>query len=170
MDELIGKAIEFSDGEKKINLSAKKKGILIYLICAVFGCIGAMICRYQYLPSVMNGIWIFEALFAALGAYFMFFVKERLPEYYDKNDINVYGDGAFRMNLLGISFNNKNWPYIVEGARTGCVLGMVLTPVIFLLAAWLFPPEWDMYIKFVFVLVALCFIFILIYCTGKKYK
>ena len=113
----------------------------------------------------------FEALFAVFGAYFMFFAKERLPDYYDSNKISLYGDGAIRMNLPGVNINNRNWPHIVMSARTGLLSGLALTPFLFLLAFYLLPPHIiDKWIKFLFLIAAIGFIVVPIYWAAKKYE
>ena len=55
---------------------------------------------------------------ACFGAYYCFFAKEKLPAFYDQNKINFYSDGALRMNLPGVYFNNRNWPHILRACRT----------------------------------------------------
>lgn len=171
VEELIGKAINFSDEDERAKRLSNTKGILIYLACAAAGVIGTTLCAFVYLESINSVIWVFEALFAVFGAYFMFFAKERLPEYYDSNKISLYGDGAFRMNLPGVPLNNRNWPYIVNGARTGLLSGLALTPFLFLFAFWIIPTHIiDNWIKLLFVIVAVVFVVVPIYWAGKKYE
>lgn len=170
VEELVGKAINFSDDEKTRRVITTK-GILIYLLCVVAGVIGAALCDFVYLDSINNMIWTVEGIFAVFGAYFMFFVKERLPDYYDSNKISLYGDGAIRMNLPGVNLNNRNWPHIVESARMGLLSGMVITPYLFLLAFWILPAHIvDKWIKILFLFAAVGFIVIPIYWAAKKYK
>ncbi|MBQ2794511.1 MAG: helix-turn-helix transcriptional regulator [Oscillospiraceae bacterium] len=171
VDELVEKAISLSDEKERLRKLTNTKGIFIYLICVVIGVIGAVLCNFVYLKSINTVIWTFEGLFAVFGAYFMFFVKERLPEYYDSNKISLYGHGAFRMNLPGISLNNRNWPYIVTSARTGLLLGLAVTPFLFLLAFWLLPPHIvDKWIKLLFLIAAVGFIVVPIYAAARKHK
>ncbi|MBR3953395.1 MAG: helix-turn-helix domain-containing protein [Oscillospiraceae bacterium] len=170
VEELVGKAINFSDDEKTRKVITTR-GILIYLLCLVVGIIGAAICNFIYMDSINNVIWTFEALFAVFGAYFMFFVKERLPDYYDSNKISLYGDGAIRMNLPGVNINNRNWPHIAESARTGLLSGLALTPFLFLLAFYFLPAHIiDKWIKFLFLIAAIGFIVVSIYWAAKKYE
>ena len=64
------------------------------------------------------------------GIHFIFFAKERLPAFYDENKISFYASGAFRMNLVGIHFNNNNWPHILKAIRTWCVSILAVWPVL----------------------------------------
>lgn len=45
---------------------------------------------------------------------FTFFVKELLLIYYDENKITFYHDEFFRMNIVGIQFNNGNLKHILR--------------------------------------------------------
>ena len=171
VDELVGKAINFSDEDEKAKHLTNTKGILIYLLCVIVGAVGATFCGLVYLESINIVIWTFEWLFAIFGAYFMFFAKERLPEYYDSNKISLYGHGAFRMNLPGVTLNNRNWPYIVKSARTGLLSGLVSTPFLFLLAYWILPGHIiDNWIKLLFLIAAIAFIVVPIYWAAYKHK
>lgn len=59
---------------------------------------------------------------AGFGVYLVFGAKEKLPAFYDQYRINFYGEGAFRMNVPGVHFNNRNWPHILHTLRTwACV-------------------------------------------------
>ena len=56
------------------------------------------------------------------GVYFIFFSKEKLPEFYDQYKVNFYSDGIFRMNVPGVCFNNSNWPHILNAVRAWACL------------------------------------------------
>lgn len=171
VEELVDKAINFSD-EKTERPKITTKMIAVYLVCIVIGAIGATACDLYYLPPISEGIWVETLLLAAFGAYFMFFAKEHLPEYYDKQKMSLYGDGAFRMNLPGISLSNRNWPYIVESVRTGLLIGTAATPYLFIFWAWILPDGWDWkelyYIPYIIALIL--FVIIPIYYPAKKYE
>lgn len=62
-------------------------------------------------------LWTILLLGAVFGLWFCFFLKERLPAFYDGNRISFVSDGAFRMNVPGVHFNNSNWPHIVRVGR-----------------------------------------------------
>lgn len=66
-------------------------------------------------------LWLPPFLAFIFGLHFIFFAKERLPAFYDDNRINFYSSGAFRMNLMGLRFNNSNWPHILRVIRVWCV-------------------------------------------------
>lgn len=79
-------------------------------------------------------LWLAPFFAAAFGAYFVFFVKEKLPAFYDQYRINFYSDGALRMNVPGVYFNNRNWPHILSAVRTwACVTIAAWVPAFALL-------------------------------------
>lgn len=55
-----------------------------------------------------------EILSLIFGVYFWLFMKERIPAYYDENRVSIYNDEMFQINVLGVTFNNSNWPHIVR--------------------------------------------------------
>lgn len=80
-------------------------------------------------------------LTAVIGGYFWIFIPMRLPDFYDQNKISFFYDGPLRMNLLGVRFTNRNWPFVVRAARVwSCVL-LVLLPLSYLVLTWLLFPE-----------------------------
>ena len=121
-------------------------------------------------------LWLPPLFSVAFGAYFVFFVKEKLPAFYDQHRINFYSDGALRLNVPGVCFNNRNWPHILSAIRTwGCVTT----------AAWalVFAALWRavtalaapvMAVNFITIFLGLLAIlggfFIPICVVGKKYE
>lgn len=66
-------------------------------------------------------LWLPPVMALGFGVSF-FFVREKLPEFYDKYPLNFVSDGPFRMNVPGVYFNNRNWPYILNAMRAwSCV-------------------------------------------------
>lgn len=134
-DHLIKKAIELSAEE---NDKIKRKNFIVYLLCAFFSivsnfCIyrlhrmGGLLGTFNLMPMMM------VSLFAiGFGAYFWIFIKDKLPSYYDENDISVYVDGVLHMNMPGVVYNNYNWPHIVKVLRGWSVFGMVFFPMVYL--------------------------------------
>lgn len=70
------------------------------------------------------------------GAYY-FFTEEVLPSYYDENRINYIAQGAFRMNIPGVYFNNHNWPIILRWARIWTVVTALAMPPLFAVGTWI---------------------------------
>lgn len=62
------------------------------------------------------------AMALGFGVYLIFFAKEKLPAFYDQYQLNFVSDGAFRMNVVGVHFNNRNWPRVLDAMRSWACL------------------------------------------------
>lgn len=107
---------------------------------------------------------LMSALFLLFGAWGCLFAKPILPTYYDENNIHFVQQGPFRLNMIGLRFNNSNWPPIFTWLRAVTLLLAVLYPLLPLAAAHVpFPPQ-------ILVVVLLLILFGPIYPIGKKYE
>ncbi len=114
---------------------------------------------------ITNGV-----LTAVFGAYFWFFVPIRLPDYYDENKISHIYDGAFRMNVVGVYFNNSNWPHIIRACRWAMAANMVGFSLLSIVFNALIPTLWGSYGEIILFSLLLCGIFVPMYIAGRKYK
>ena len=131
VEELVKKTIGLSDAGKR---RVPKKGeVLTYILCVLAAALetAALLALGVTLEEMSAYVFTFVGLGAIFGAYFFFFVKERLPSYYDENKIDVYSDGPLRLNLPGVHFNNGNWSRVVRAARLGTMLMTVGGPALF---------------------------------------
>ena len=170
VDEIVEKAIVLSDEDKKEKRKALKKRLIIYFICFAIGA-GATYCFYknngaQYYQSLIT----IEVLTAIFGAYFMFFVKERLPKYFDENKISTFSDGFFRLNTPGVYYNNRNWPHIIKNARISLMVTMVALPVASILVRIFFKDSLTYTLVTVFSMSSIMGIFTPIYFGAIRYK
>lgn len=58
-------------------------------------------------------------------------VQEKLPRYYDENQVRYYYHQGFKLNIPGVNLNNSNWPHIVKALRAWCVYLPISVPVIY---------------------------------------
>ena len=135
--------------------------LVIGLTCALFSA------RRQALSETVTTALVLGAIF---GGYFCFFVKTKLPIFYDQNRCGLYYDGPFRMNVPGITFNNSNWPHIVRVGRIWSCLTIVLCPLLNLAMNRLNAPLWLQAERYVFLALLLGGLFFPIYIVGKKYE
>ena len=77
----------------------------------------------------------------AFGIWFFFFIRERLPGYYDTEKISFYADGFMEMNIPGIYFNNQNWPHILRAGRGYCFLVPILYPALYFVLRLFVPGD-----------------------------
>lgn len=106
VENLVKKAISFSDDDPALAKQVKKQRIFVFSICIVISCIENL---FLYSKGVMKeNLLILDFMGLLFGAYFLMLAKEKLPTYYDENKITSYSDGIFRMNIPGLAFNNSN--------------------------------------------------------------
>ena len=140
-NDLVQKVIAFSAEESNGRPKLCKKNVLTYTGCALIAGLEMLVFflllvegNFSGFPGIMiAGMAVF------FGLYFWFFMKEKLPAYYDENKINVYVDGVMHMKLPGVYFNNRNWPYIVKSFRVWSVLNMTIVPTIVVVIGFLLP-------------------------------
>lgn len=166
VDELVEKAIAL-DGEPN---KSKRTRFKIYIISLIIGAAASYYFYKNNGAQFYQSLMVIEILTAIFGAYFMFFVKERLPEYYDTNEIDYYTDGFFRLHTPGVYYNNRNWPYIIKNARTSLMITMVAFPIASVLAMEFLSDSLVFVLITVFTLSSIMGIFTPIYYSAKKYK
>lgn len=170
VDELVEKAISLSDEEKKAAGKAKRKRFFVYLACFI---IGAAATYYFYLNNgaqYYQSLIVIELLTAIFGAYFMFFVKERLPKYFDDNKVDYYTDGFFRIHTPGVYYNNRNWPYVIKNARISLMIVMVVLPIAAILVRVFFSGSIPYILVTIFSWSAILGIFVPIYSCAIRHK
>ncbi len=166
VDEIVEKAIELN---KEPDIS-KRKRFKIYILCLL---VGAAATYYFYKNNgaqYYQSLIVIEILTAIFGAYFMFFVKERLPKYFDDNKVDYYTDGFFRLHTPGVYYNNRNWPYIIKNARISLMIVMVALPVASILVRIFFSGKLSYSMVTGFSFGAILGIFAPIYFGAIKYK
>lgn len=167
VEQVVKAAVSYSDGAQTRAYHTKSKWGLIYILSFMTACL-EILCSYRY-GCITNGLIISAILGASFGIYFCFFVKERLPAYYDENHICVYTDGLFEMNLPGISINNHNWGKILKAGRIWAVSLMLGYPVISYIEGLVFSGIWLMAVDLLLSLfLILGGFFIPIYAVGKN--
>lgn len=169
IENIVKTAITYADENPKRAYQEKSKWIAFYGLSFFIGCIGTLInyiTEQTYLEILTN----LMLLCAVFGAYFCCFVKTTLPTFYDENKVNVFYDGAFRMHMPGIKFNNSNWPHIVKILRICMCLFMILFPIFTLLMGSTILSARTAVGNYLFLFIFFSGLFIPVYLTGKKYE
>lgn len=175
-DNLVKKVIGLSEEESVARPQWKKEHFRIYfgsvavVLFEVFLMVRFREVLHMFVFPDLYTLFMMLGMGLLFGIYFWFFMKERLPSYYDENKINVYVDGIMHMNIPGVYFNNSNWNYIVKAFRLWSTVGMVALPVCYLPVSILFAgfrPLSDIYILLVLYLGGL---FLPPYLLAKKYQ
>ena len=171
VEDIVKTAIAFSeDAPEKRQADRKKRG-LIYAICVLIAAIEAgLLWRFDMEPLLLDNqiCWMHLFFGVFFGAYFMLFALERLPGYYDDNEINYYVHGMFRIHMPGMTFNNRNWPYILGAIRLWAMLTTVLIIPAFVVLFLLFPPQYFLSGQYVIMALSLGGLVIAEYVANKK--
>lgn len=171
MDDVVKRVIHLSEEEKYNRPQVERKDIVFFIVCVVISLLELFgLYQLEHAFYFVIPVFIGSLLAMLFGIYFWFFIKEKLPVYYDENKINVYVDGMIHMNMPGVTFNNNNWPHIVRVLRIWSIVGMTIFPVVFIAVSSLFSnyrPMSDVVLELAFLIGGL---FIPVYVLGKKYQ
>lgn len=168
VDGIVKSALSYAGQSGARAWSSAGEWRLLYILALLTG---GCVALYMYLQGLLSpDTWVSLALSAIFGAYFCFFIRLRLPAWYDDNRISGVRDGAFRMNVPGLYFNNRNWPYIIRTGRIWSLSNLALYPP-FSLACTLAAPElWSWAERYVMLAFVLGGLFIPMYITGKRHQ
>ena len=172
VEELMHRVISYSEETPAERRRRRRQEAILYVVSLVtvaLELLGLWAAGAEPEEIGLN-LLIYESLFFSFSAYFCFFAKDKLPEYYDEYKIDAYSDGFFQMNMPGIHFNNRNWRYIKRAAIRGMLISAMLLPVLYFVCRILFPAVVKMI--FVFVCMPLFFIafFAPMYVAARKHE
>lgn len=120
-----------------------------------------------FVTSSMASIWP-SGLFLLFAGWLCLFAKPWLPTYYDNNRISFVQQGPFRMNMVGLRFNNSNWPPLLTLFRCVTLGAAMLFPL-----ALLIKHHWQLDANLPLQTLAAVMIvgfLMLAYAIGKKYE
>ncbi|MBQ2895520.1 MAG: helix-turn-helix transcriptional regulator [Oscillospiraceae bacterium] len=170
VEKLVRQAIGLAEGERLVRPGLREYGSYLGAV-AMAVMETALLLAMGISRSLLTSYLLTPLLLAAgFGAYFWLMSRERLPDYYDANDIHFYSHGPVRINLPGVRFNNRNWPHILRVVRWWSVGMLTLWPVICGLLHWLLPELWHRIGLFVTLAATLGGLFVPICIAAKKYE
>lgn len=172
-EALVKKTISMSEAEIAASAKSRRRWGTAYACCIVVSCIELLLyfLRGYSMELFLTHLLTIEVLSAVFGLLFCLFIKEKLPSYYDNNQISYYTQGPFRMHLTGISLNNSNWPYIVRVCRLWSLGLLVLYPFLCLIVfPFISGLAGNMIFLYVTLGIVLGGLFIPVYVIAAKYK
>jgi transcriptional regulator with XRE-family HTH domain len=175
VDEMLQQTMELN----KAKLEKEAEYHRFSRICAIISIIIASLTECSALLFLKDVNWFIVLLHLPVvlclayffGIYFWVIADEKLPGYYDEKKVAIYKDGAFSMNMPGVTFNNNNWKPVLKALRLWSMIVCLIYPVITILI--------DRFVKFegftVFLLFIPCFgavfsCFIPLHHAAKKYE
>lgn len=120
-----------------------------------------------FMTGSTSSIWP-SGLFLLFAGWLCLFAKPWLPTYYDNNRISFVQQGPFRMNMVGLRFNNRNWPPLLTLFRCATLSASILYPLVVLLSHRC-PPLSVLSSQTVIAGLFIAFLG-LVYAIGKKYE
>lgn len=176
VEVLVQKALSFSGENPARKKERLKKHAFFFGCCTAVAALESFLIFYV-LPGTAAAsgsagmpLLLFEILSLGVGVHVWFFIKERLPAYYDENKIPIYHDNVFTLKVFGASFNNSNWPYIVKSLRLWSAAAMLLMPLLTVLPFLLFQdPLWISVWMFLLLFLYLAGLFLPVYIAAKVY-
>ncbi len=175
VERMVARSQELSREEEEKQVRIKQKRLIFYTVemaLAALEVVGLHFLGISW-EDISLDVLLVEALPLFFGIWFFFFIREKLPSYYDTEKISFYADGVFRINMAGFYFNNNNWRYILKCGRLWCGLVPVVYPVLYFALRLLLPDLiWNMVaVRLAVILgVTLGGLFLPMCIVGRKYQ
>ncbi len=172
VDALVTAAAHLSEEAKQCREEHRKRWQRRWAVFALaaLGAVGVILWLGAEIEDLAVGVLTVEALCLLFGFWACFFAKETLPAFYDREKLNFYSQGAFRMNLPGVRFNNSNWPHILEAMRWWCAVTPVVYPLVWLALRGFLAPAFGAMWELPLCLFACLGLFLPMMAAGKKYE
>lgn len=171
-EELVKKVIDLSGEEqRKYRPDRWKRGAQL-LGCAITGGLEVWLLTMlgHRVEEMSSSIFLMMGMMLGFGLYFCVFARERLPRYYDDNKVSTFSDGFLRMNMPGVYFNNRNWPHIVRAGQLWAMIGLIASPLIYILMRTLLPRVWEVGSVYIILALVLGGLFIPMTVAARKYE
>lgn len=160
-DTIVTNALDFSLREAMAHQKRHRLAAL-FITCALVLGETALLKALASPPDMEN--LAMSALFLLFAAWGIFFAKPLLPAYYDENKIHFVQQGPFRLNMIGLHFNNSNWPHILRWLRGTMLFFAVLMPFFPMIVTHMpLPPQ-------TLTLLLCVLLFAPLYVIGKRYE
>ena len=165
VEQVVQKAVYYGESDKPVRAWTEHTTLqLFWLVCCVLG-VGLQLFSWQN-ESVVSTVITLAVLAAVFGGYFAFAAPLCLPSCYDEHRISLYYDKGVRMNVLGVYFNNQNWPHIRRTLIQWSAITMLAVPTASLVMQWLAVDPWLQ--NMLLMLAVLAGMFVPLYVVGRK--
>ena len=170
IEELVKKAVALSDPEPERRLHKRNLRLWLAGMAIAAAELTGLLMIEEAAQVLTGGLGLVMVLCGVFSGFFWLYIREKLPRYYDENRISAFSDGPLRMNLPGMSFNNRNWPYILQYIRWWSLLGMWLSPLLWLAGSRIAPAFWQGNSGQVMALTLILTLMLPLWWLAKKYE
>lgn len=167
-EALLQKAIQMSSARQPAQKESRVLLVGAYVLSVLIS--GLELLWLSGILEMKADLYLLPVMCMGIGAYFWLFVRSRLPWYYDHDRIGTYHHGGLRMNVPGVAFNNRNWPYIVRAIRIYTAAAMVGYPILYWIGSRFLASVWFGMGEKVLVGLAAASLVGTLYYVGKKYE
>ena len=169
VDKIVKASLQMTQESILVNQKKKK---WVYLFLLFICCAEVLFLFVTHLAEIetqaAGRLFLILFLAALFGLYFFVLIKQKLPDYYDRYQVDYVARGFFRMHIPYLYFNNTNWPYIVYAGQLWSGITLIVYPLCYGLLSWLVPQY--LYLCFVILIfLNVTALFIGIYAVGKHY-
>lgn len=143
VEQLLKTAVTYTEETQRISRPNRKQQLPKYLLFAFAAAAETLVVLFFFPESPQaSNLMLMQIMMIAFCGYFMLVLQEKLPDYYDQNQIHYFSDGFLRMNLPGITFTNRNWPHIRKALIRSSQAIALTYPIVFTLSELFIPQEW----------------------------
>lgn len=169
VEQLLKTAVTYNENTRQSIRPNRKQQLPKYLLFATVAAAETLAVLFLFRGSSQaSNLMLMQIMMIAFCGYFMLVLQEKLPDYYDQNQIHYFSDGFLRMNLPGITFNNRNWPHIRKTLIRSSQTISFVYPLIFALSELFIPQEWALAKVLTILVPILGGLFLPMYLAAKK--
>ena len=170
VEALVGSALRLTEAQRAAERRIGGRWKLACLLCALAGAGETAALRALGFSWAELGytVLLVEGLCLVFALWLCFWVRERLPAYYDENRIGFYSDGVFRLNLPA-RLNNSNWPHVLKAMRLWLLGSMAAFPAVWG-ALHALRPAWSALLDLPLVLGFCLGLFVPAVAAARKYE
>lgn len=163
VEQVVKTAVLYGEDRPRRSWQEKGPWRLIYPLALLVEAVTVFLCLHTgHWTENLGALVVLGPVF---GAYFCLYARLQLPERYDRERINLVYDGFFRMHMIGIAFNNRNWPHILTVGRVWSCAVMTVLPLLSLSQLM-----WPGVLWITVLAIALAGLIVPIYIVGKRYQ
>lgn len=132
INTILHNSLEISNKENEFMDKRRTYRNILFLVSLVIMVMEiTYLIKNNYFPeTLLKSRFPMMIVALVLLSYFTFFVKTKLPIYYDNNKISFYSQYGVRFHIAGLALNNNNWQKIINTVCISTTSYMIIAPII----------------------------------------